>query len=213
MIPSQINILIWTLKIVRDSSYCVSICFPLKTILQERRPVVCTLSFLICADRKAVSMVINMSIGKVKSINWIFIIGICGTTALWLNRLNLGAANYDEIFYLTLPYRLTLGDTLIFDEWSTPQLTGFILWPIMSIYKFFFSSNWNGVALNFRYIWLLFHQGTTIVAYLFLKKHYHGWSAACAAILYSAFVPFGIMALSYNSIGLATAFLLSILFS
>ena len=158
-------------------------------------------------------MVINVSIGKVKNINWLFILGICGTTALWLNRLNLGAANYDEIFYLTLPYRLTLGDTLIFDEWSTPQLTGFILWPIMSIYKFFFSSNWNGVALNFRYIWLLFHQVTSLVAYLFLKKHYHGWSAACAAILYSAFVPFGIMALSYNSIGLATAFLLSILFS
>ena len=45
-----------------------------------------------------------------------------------------GYNGYDESFYLTVPYRLVQGDTLLRDEWHPSQLVGFIMYPVMWLY-------------------------------------------------------------------------------
>ncbi len=52
---------------------------------------------------------------RVRKTDIIVFFGLLCTSAFWLWRIRLGISEYDEAFYLTIPYRLTLGDTLLID--------------------------------------------------------------------------------------------------
>ncbi len=125
--------------------------------------------------------------------------------SLWKCKYGLG--NSDEPFYLTIPYRMCQGDKLFLDEWHVSQTSAFLLAPLMKIYLML-CKNTDGIILNFRYIYILINMIVAVVGYCRLKNY--GKSAGVICILYFLFVPFNIMALSYNTIGLAANFLCTI---
>lgn len=115
-------------------------------------------------------------------------------------KCRFGYADMDESFYLTIPYRLTMGDGLFVNEWHLSQMAGFLIYPFMAIYRILFPTG-EGIILHFRYLYTALHTITALLIWWRLKK-YGGW-ALSASLLYLLFTPYGIMALSYNSMGVA----------
>lgn len=117
-------------------------------------------------------------------------------------KCRYGYANIDEAFYLTIPYRLCLGDGLLIHEWHVSQLSGFLLYPLVKLYLGLFQGT-EGILLRFRWIYT-FIWGA---AAWFLERRLRGYSKAgarVAALAFLIYAPFGIMALSYNSLGILT---------
>lgn len=132
---------------------------------------------------------------------------LCGI-GLYIYRLPFGMADVDETFYLSIPYRLCQGDALIVDEWHVSQLAGFLLYPIMWVYLKIVGTT-EGIVLAFRCIYVVFQLLAATGIYCILRRF--RLAAAGAAALFFIFSPFDIMALSYNSMGLAFTVLFSLL--
>lgn len=126
---------------------------------------------------------------------------------LW--KCKYGYGNYDECFYLSIPYRLYQGDSLITQEWHLTQLASFLVYPLISIYMLIFKST-VGIVLNFRYIYTIIQSICALVIFLRLKK-YNFIGATISSLVFLAFAPFGIMALSYNTLGIMSLTLSGVL--
>ena len=137
----------------------------------------------------------------------LFLIGMICITIFSFWKCRYGLGNNAEPFYLTIPYRMTQGDKLFFHEWHVSQAAAFFLFPLMKIYLLIFK-NTVGIIIHFRYIYICVNAIVTMFVYRRLKKY--GLSAGVVCILYFLFVPFNIMALSYNSIDLASNFLCTV---
>lgn len=116
-------------------------------------------------------------------------------------KCHYGYANLDESFYLTIPFRLCKGDCLIVDEWHPSQLSSFLLYPVMKIFLWITNNSTEGIMLSFRYIF------TTVWAanayFLFFQLRSRSLSGAIfSSFFFLLYTPFGIMALSYNSMGI-----------
>ena len=72
-------------------------------------------------------------------------------TAFLFWKCKFGFAHIDESFYLTIPFRLCQGDSLILHEWHLSQLSSFLLYPVVWLYRVFFP-NTVGVLYHFRLI-------------------------------------------------------------
>lgn len=118
---------------------------------------------------------------------------------LWKCRYGFG--NIDEAFYLTIPIRLCLGDALLVEEWHVSQLSSLLLYPIMWVYRLFFGTSQQGIVLHFRYIYVGVQFAVSIFLYSRWKR-LSEWGALPAAIVFLLFAPYGISALSYNSMGI-----------
>lgn len=134
----------------------------------------------------------------------IFLAGTC----LIFYKCPFGFANLDESFYLTIPYRLSQGDGLFSQEWHLSQMGNFLIYPFFLLYQLFFSGT-DGILLHFRYLYTALHTLTALFLYLRLRRH--GLFAAGASVMYLLFAPFGIMALSYQSLGVACTTLSGVL--
>ena len=140
----------------------------------------------------------------------VFVSGMALLALFWCWRLPLGMANADETFYLSVPLRLLRGDHLLTDEWHVTQLSGFLLAPFLVLFRLV-KGDMDGVALAFRAFWLAMHLCVTAISYCLLRPRGR-LSAAAASLSYGLFCPFGIMALSYNTMGMAAVYLLAVLF-
>lgn len=119
---------------------------------------------------------------------------------LWW-RCKWGIGNIDESFYLTVPYRLWMGDGLFQHEWHISQLVGFLLLPFMKAYMLLSGGSTEGIVLSFRHIYVIVQTLAALWIYLRLRKM--DWLAAlAAALVFLLFAPSGIMALSYISLGI-----------
>ena len=130
----------------------------------------------------------------------VFGILFLGVALLYLSRINMGMAEMDESFYLTIPLRLAQGDALLVDEWHVSQLAGFLIYPLMKVYLWVTGGNTEGIVLHFRYIYLVVQMTVTVIGYLCLRKR-EKWMAVIVNLVYALFTPFGIKALSYNTMG------------
>ena len=125
--------------------------------------------------------------------------------SLWKSRYGLGA--YDEAFYLTIPYRMCHGDKLFLHEWNLTLLSALLQYPLMKLYLLIHPGT-EGIVLAFRRIYIAVNFAAGLLAYRRLRKY--GVGAAVAVLLYLLYAPFGIMALSYNSMGLLCGFLCAV---
>lgn len=116
---------------------------------------------------------------------------------IWKAPFGLGGD--DEAFYLTIPLRLLQGDAFIVDEYHLSQLSGFLLYPLVGLYKSI-NPTLDGILLDFRYIYIFFHSVTALVIYSRVKKH--GLFAIAATLILYLYAPYNIMAVSYNTMGL-----------
>lgn len=114
-------------------------------------------------------------------------------------KSHFGFANMDECFYLSIPYRLYLGDALFADEWNLAQMSGFILYPFVWLFMKL-NGNLDGVILSSRQLYAVCQCALSLFLYFRLKK-FSRPGAAVAAICWALYTPFNIMALSYNSMG------------
>ncbi|HKM03806.1 MAG TPA: hypothetical protein VJZ04_04320 [Lachnospiraceae bacterium] len=132
----------------------------------------------------------------------IFVLGIM----IW--KCPFGYGGNDEAFYLTIPHRLTKGDALLSQEWHLSQLGGFLLYPLVKIYLWMVGTT-DGIILNFRYLYVLFQGMVTVVLYYHLRKYQIG--GVVASLLFLIFCPYDIMAICYNTMGLASVALISVI--
>ena len=122
-------------------------------------------------------------------------------TALFLiYKCRYGIGSIDESFYLNVPYRLVQGDGLLSQEWHLSQLSGFLLYPLMKIYLMI-SGSMDGMILTFRYIYTGVQLALGLFVFFKFRK-INRPGAIAAAICIMVFAPYGIMALSYNSMGI-----------
>lgn len=122
------------------------------------------------------------------------------STAFLFWKCKYGFANVDESFYLTIPFRLCQGDSLFLHEWHLSQLSSVLIYPAMWLYRIIFPDT-VGILFHFR---LLFSFVWCIVA-LFIYFRLRSLSilgAMLASLAFLYYAPFGIMALSYNSMGI-----------
>lgn len=151
------------------------------------------------------------NVRKKNMYHYIFMIGIIIIFLLSIWKAKYGFGGEDESFYLTIPYRMCHGDKLVLHEWHVSQFSAFLLFPIMKLYLFFVG-NTESIVLHFRYIYIFLNLFVGLIAYWKLQRY--KWGAIIAVWIYLIFVPYNIMALSYNSMGLMLAFLcVVILFS
>lgn len=130
----------------------------------------------------------------------LFIVPFLGVLFFLLWRCRYGLGNIDESFYLTVPLRLLQGDSLLVNEWHLSQLVSVLLLPFVAVYLAIFKST-VGIILSFRYIYVAVMAVTTVFVYFRLRK-YSDSGAVWASLAYFAYAPFGISALSYNSLGI-----------
>lgn len=135
--------------------------------------------------------------------NWdILLFGLALLPLTWmlLAKCRYGFANIDESFYLTIPYRLCQGDRLLLNEWHLSQLAGWILKLPMGLFLKC-AGGTEGICLAFRYLYVGFHLCGSIVLFSLLRRR-SGLGAVLGCLFFYLYVPFGISACSYNSMGI-----------
>lgn len=126
-------------------------------------------------------------------------------------KCRYGFGNEDETFYLCLPYRLLQGDALLADEWHVSQLSGVLTLPLMAVYRAL-GGGAEGMVLAFRWLYTAFQVLAAGFVYLRLRRAGR-LAAGAAALCFALYAPFGIMAFSYNSLGIANLMLSMVLVS
>ena len=127
------------------------------------------------------------------------------------DKCRYGFASVDECFYLLTPIRLHQGDALFGQEWHLSQTSSVLLLPIVRAF-FLLTGSTDGIILTMRFICTTVQLLTSLFLYFRFRKIC--WSgAALASISFLLYTPFGIMALSYNSMGILFLSLALILFS
>lgn len=134
-----------------------------------------------------------------------------GATAFLIWKAHYGFADRDESFYLTIPKRILQGDAILVEEWHVSQLSGILLVPIMAIYLLI-NPTAVGMMLHFRLIYVAFQAIVSLILYSRLKR-YSTVGALIGALIFMIYAPFGISALSYNSMGVALFALSTVLFA
>lgn len=129
-----------------------------------------------------------------------FTIAFAAAVELIFWKCRFGLGDEDEAFYLTIPYRLCLGDALFSEEWNLSQMTGFLLYPFVRIYLAI-NQSMDGIILTSRYLYATIQCGVGLLIFCCLKK-INWMGAAVASICFVLYAPFSIMALSYNSMGI-----------
>ncbi len=175
-------------------------------------PFVFVCSLLLSAVLELIQKGIDIAVPKVwgyiKSIkddtridkqNILFIVLMIIAVSFSFWKCFYGFGGFDESFYLTVPHRLSMGDALLFDEWHLSQLSGFLLMPIVWLYRMI-TQSMDGILLTMRFVYVIVHAAVAVFAYLRLKKY--GYISVFATVLYFVYTPYNIMALSYNTMGM-----------
>ena len=142
----------------------------------------------------------NSKLSRLNALDAVFLLCLLAGVCFLVWRAPFGFASSDEAFYLTVPYRLTMGDALLAEEWHVSQMAGFLLLPIMKVYLLF-TSDTEGILLAFRYICVAAQTLATIYIYIRLRRT-SPVGSLFAALVFLLYVPFNISALSYNSMGI-----------
>ena len=147
---------------------------------------------------------------RINTQSLVFFFLLLGSVIFAFWKCSYGFGGNDEAFYLTTAHRLSLGDIFIQDEWHLSQLSGFLVLPIVSLYRLIMGST-EGILLTMRFLYVILHAAVSVFIYRKLKNY--GYLSVFAAILYFIFTPYDIMALSYNTMALELLVLTGILIS
>lgn len=135
-----------------------------------------------------------------------FVLLLFAIACLYYWKAPMGYVTNDEAFYLSTPYRILQGDGYLTSEWNLAQLSSFLLLIPMKLYLMIFNST-EGIYYAFRLIFLGVQLINTVCIYLLLRKK--GWITLVACALFALFIPYGIMALNYNSMALSSEIMIS----
>lgn len=139
-----------------------------------------------------------------------FLLAFAAVCAFLFWKCPYGFGCFDEPFYLAVPYRLMQGDALFAHEWHLSQMASVLLYPFVSAFVTL-TGGTEGIILAFRYFYTAVQAGVSLFLYYRLRN-INRYGAAVAALGFLIYAPFGIMALSYNSMGILSLSLSAILF-
>ena len=106
----------------------------------------------------------------------------------------IGFQNPDEAFYLTIPHRVLLGDSLITDEWHLSQFSSFFqLLPFWLFHKV--TGGTEGIILYSRYVFVAVQ--TVFGAFLYKELRAYKWASLVSLFFYLRLLPYFTMALNY----------------
>lgn len=124
-------------------------------------------------------------------------------------KCRYGYANIDEAFYLTIPYRLYQGDSLLVHEWHMSQMSALLNLPAVSLFVSV-TGGTTGIVLFMRYLCTTAQIATA--AFIYSRFHKLHWLGAVVASLSCLiYTPFGVMAPSYNTLGLMATVLSTVI--
>ncbi|MBQ3417049.1 MAG: acyltransferase family protein [Ruminococcus sp.] len=138
----------------------------------------------------------------------LFIVLFAAVLIVMLWKVVYGFGGSDETFYLTIPHRLVMGDSLFTDEWNLSQLAGFLMMPFVWFYTTVFGGT-EGIILGARILYIIVHSASAIIIYTRLRKR--GYIALIGVILFYLFTPYDIMTMSYNTMCLGLTALSGVL--
>ena len=146
--------------------------------------------FLSPETRKIISLILTIG----------YVISFAGLFVFLLWRCRYGFGNSDEAFYLTVPYRFLQGDRMLIHEWHLSQFASFTMVPAVWLYLLIAGTT-EGIILSFRYIYTVVWCAGALFLY-FRARRLSEYGAMCASLVMMCYAPFGMMALSYNTLGL-----------
>lgn len=123
--------------------------------------------------------------------------------AIWLilfKKCKYGFADVDECYYLALLNRIYQGDPIFSGDFGLASLSSYLLLPIYTLYMKLFNST-DYLIINFRYIFTFIWGIASLIIFERIRR-INLLSAFFSSILFMIYVPFGIMQLSYNSMGI-----------
>ena len=123
---------------------------------------------------------------------------ICFTllTLYFVFRAQYGIPTPEEGFYLSIPFRVALGDSLIVNEWQPSQLTAFVQYlPVKLFWEI--TGNSTGIILFSRFFYVAVHTAVTAIIYCMLRKR--GAGALLYSLFFLTYVPLTILAVGYFS--------------
>ena len=108
----------------------------------------------------------------------------------------------DESFYILFCYRFMKGDLPVLHEWNPTQISALWLHPFVWVF-YKIHDNSEQVLLTFRYIFTVIWGLSSLFLFIRLRKlSFTG--AAVSSLIFLTFVPYGQLALYYNTFGLIT---------
>lgn len=137
--------------------------------------------------------------GRIRMGQVLFALCFAAAAALALWKCPYGFGSTDDAFYLTIPHRLSLGDSLFTDEWHVSQMSGLFMLPFVWVFRTVTGST-DGIMLASRYAYVVFHSAATLLFYSRIRRQ--GLAAKAAALSYLIFTPFDVMAISYNTLSM-----------
>ena len=132
----------------------------------------------------------------------IIVIFILCFSFLWW-KSSYGYIFNDEPYIMTLGDRLVKGDLLLINEWKPTQLTGYLLYPFLRVYRLLHIST-DGMILTFRHIYVLLWSTVIILCHRKMKQFAKSpWIAVTASLYLWLFSSLDQMNLSYNFFSLS----------
>ena len=128
--------------------------------------------------------------------DFIFIGLLAGAVAFAIWKCFFGFGGNDEAFYLTIPQRYILGDSLFTQEWNLSQMSSIFLLPFTAIYHAVVGS-FDGIILAARIVYVVLHAAVAAFAYSRLRKY--GYIMVFATLFFFLYTPYDIMTYSYNT--------------
>lgn len=129
--------------------------------------------------------------------------------SLLLYKIPYGFVSTDEAFFLTIPHRLVLGDSLIVNEWHPAQFSGLLLYPFFELFLMI-NGSFDGIIIFVRFLYVLMTFGVSVFIFARLRK-YGAIRFVCVAVfmLYSRA---NIMSINYNTMGINCFLVFSFLY-
>ena len=122
-----------------------------------------------------------------------------GGLILLIWKIPYGWGAYDEPYYPAIASRFVSGDRPGIDEWDSGQWSSMLLTPFVMAYMRITGSS-EGIIFFFRVLFVIFQTIVSGMIIRMLKRH--GITAYIAGVFFLLYVPFNLMAVSYDTIGL-----------
>lgn len=133
---------------------------------------------------------------KTKKTDLLFVVSLLSVLLIHILFVFVIPFSQDEYVYVSIPFRLFNGDSLVQDEWHLTQFSS--LFSSLPVYIWMaLKGTADGIFVFLRSVYLLIHTTIAIVVYGFFRKH--GKWAVLASMLFYVQIAYRIQAISYQS--------------
>lgn len=136
---------------------------------------------------------------RIDGLTWLGLVVAAAAVGSAVARIFFGVDVTDEAFYVAMPWRFAHGARPFVDEYASQQMSAFFTVPAVWLWSRVFGS--TGIVLFLRFCYLAFLGGVAASAYAYLRRLIAPGLALMASAIVLVYVPLGIPALSYNTIG------------